>query len=169
MKNYSNGIRIYGNDLGALVKRIFIVLFALSFTLCFVFYILKLQTTILIVGSIFILLSYIGISNNQYSFFIQDGNLIIRNDYLFFIEERFKISLYAIDKLNYRFNNSEKNGTTHITLLFGKKKKKFKIIASLKETEPLLKAFKKLNIPLSFSNIQTEEQKLFAMKWLGNS
>jgi hypothetical protein len=162
-------IKLYGTEIGSFVRRFFAVLFAIMFILLFLFLILGMDAAIGIVGFFIVVLLgiYFGAVTNQYSFFVTSGFLIIENEFLFFNNERFRIRIDEIEKLNFRFDNSEKNGTTHISIYSkSNKMKKFKIISSLIETEPILKTFKELHIPLSFSNIQTTEQRQFALKWL---
>jgi hypothetical protein len=166
-KNNANLTKLYGNEFGGITIVIFNSIFSILFLLLLIFLFLKIKSAILtILFLLFIVIaSFIGIANNQFSFCISNDYLIIRNEYLLFKKERFRICIDEIERLNYRFNNSEKNGTTHISI-YSKinKKKTFKIISSLSNTESLLSTFKELNIPVTFSNIQTSEQRRFALK-----
>jgi hypothetical protein len=155
----------------AFLEKLIVILFTILIILLILFGLLGLKAGIATV-SFFLCVTlgiYLGAITNQYSFFIQSGFLIIKNEFLHFNEDRFRVRTIEIEKLNFRFDNSPQYGSIHLTIYSKENKKKFKIKATLEETESLLSTFKELNIRVTFSNIQTSEQRRFALKWLNNN
>lgn len=166
--NDIDSIKIYGTNTGSFFRKLFAVLFTILIILLFLFIILGIKGAIAMIGVFLcvILGVYLGAITDQYSFFIRNGVLIIKNEFLYFKEDRYRLRIIEIEKLNYRFDNAPQYGRIHLTIYSKENKKKFKIKATLDETESFLEAFKELNIPVTFSNIQTTEQRNFALKWL---
>lgn len=150
-------------------KKIYFILFLLIliFTpLVYNYGSLKFQSWFFI-SCIIILVNYFETINQKYSIYLVDNELVIRNEYLFFKNERFRINLDNINNIDFRFSNSPILGSIHLIFnLKANNSKKIKLNENYLKLEKTLLKIKQLKINLKFLNIQTSEQRKFAIDML---
>jgi hypothetical protein len=117
-----------------------------------------------IVAASLLFANYIATVSQKYSFYLSDELLIVRNEYLFYENVKFSIHLGNIRNLDFRFAHSPKLPTIHITIRTSSQMKKIHIDDKKESLENLLGMLKMNGVNISFSNVQTLEDKTFVNK-----
>lgn len=160
--------KLYGSDLGVFYRKFFRFIFILLTVLLLLFLLLKVKLGLVIIFICFAVLLgiYLGVLSDFYTFYSRNESLVIKNELFVFNRVRSEFTLKTIQRLNFRFDNAPQYGRIHLTFYSNEQVEKFKINSTLEDTEGLLSKISEWNIPLTFSNIQTSEQRIFAHKWM---